>query len=181
MTLHSNPRRFAMEKKNTQQTYHYKIFTKTHFHKDITKENNKMQFNNWKCFEISSFFFVTKDDIYIFSVLGLWLWCLTIFQRKSKDPKKTTDLSQVTDKFYHILLYTSPWSRFKFTTSVVIGTDCIGNCKSNYHVIMTTTSPVFKIKIHKGVCIIIKIPNRIGDVIVSMLISITVDLGLSPG
>ena len=127
------------------------------------------------------FFFFTKDDIYIFSVLGLWLWCLTIFQRKSKDPKKTTDLSQVTDKFYHILLYTSPWSRFKFTTSVVIGTDCIGNCKSNYHVIMTTTSPVFKIKIHKGVCIIIKIPNRIGDVIVSMLISITVDLGLSPG
>jgi hypothetical protein len=181
MTLHSNPRRFAMEKKNTQQTYHYQIFTKTHFHKDITKENNKMQFNNWKCFEISSFFFFTKDDIYIFSVLGLWLWCLTIFQRKSKDPKKTTDLSQVTDKFYHILLYTSPWSRFKFTTSVVIGTDCIGNCKSNYHVIMTTTSPVFKIKIHKGVCIIIKIPNRIGDVIVSMLISIRVDLGLSPG
>jgi hypothetical protein len=126
-------------------------------------------------------FLFTKDDIYIFSVLGLRLWCLTIFQRKSKDPKKTTDLSQVTDKFYHIMLYTSPWSKFKFTTSVVIGTDCIGNCKSNYHVIMTTTSPVFKIKIHKGVCIIIKIPNRIGDVIVSMLISITVDLGLSPG
>ena len=106
MTLHSNPRRFAMENKTTQQTYHYQIFTKTHFHKDITKENNKMQFNNWKCFEISSFFFLTKDDI--FSVLGLWLWCLTIFQRKSKDPKKTTDLSQVTDKFYHIMLYTSP-------------------------------------------------------------------------
>ena len=60
MTLHSNPRRFAMEKKNTQQTYHYQIFTKTHFHKDITKENNKMQFNNWKCFEISSFFFLLK-------------------------------------------------------------------------------------------------------------------------
>jgi hypothetical protein len=36
MTLHSNPRRFAMENKTTQQTYHYQIFTKTHFHKDIT-------------------------------------------------------------------------------------------------------------------------------------------------
>ena len=109
MTLHSNPRRFAMEKKTTQQTYHYQIFTKTHFHKDITKENNKMQFNNWKCFEISSFFFLLKMTFtFSICVLGLRLWCLTIFQRKSKDPKKTTDLSQVTDKFYHIMLYTSP-------------------------------------------------------------------------
>jgi hypothetical protein len=28
---------------------------------------------------------------------------------------------------------TSPWSRFELTTSVLIGTDCIGSCKSNYH------------------------------------------------
>jgi hypothetical protein len=34
---------------------------------------------------------------------------------------------QVTDKLYHIMLYTLPWSRFEFTTSVVMGTDCIGN------------------------------------------------------
>ena len=30
---------------------------------------------------------------------------------------------------------------FELTTLVVIGTDCIGSCKSNYHTIMTTTVP----------------------------------------
>jgi hypothetical protein len=35
----------------------------------------------------------------------------------------------------HIMLYTSPWSRFELTTSMVIGTDCIGSCKSKYHTI----------------------------------------------
>jgi len=42
----------------------------------------------------------------------------------------------------YIMLYTSPWSRFELTTSVVIGTDCIGSCKSNYHTITATTSHV---------------------------------------
>jgi hypothetical protein len=39
---------------------------------------------------------------------------------------------------YNCIEYISPWTGFKLTTLVVIGTDCIGSCKSNYHTITTT-------------------------------------------
>ena len=57
--------------------------------------------------------------------------------RKLEYPEKSTDLPRVTDKLHHIMLHTSPWTGFKLTTSVMIGTYCIGSCKSNYHTILT--------------------------------------------
>ena len=46
-------------------------------------------------------------------------------------------------KLHHIMLYQVhlAWAGFKLTTLVVIGTDCICNCKFNYHAIMATVAP----------------------------------------
>jgi hypothetical protein len=63
--------------------------------------------------------------------------------RKSEYPKKTTDLSQVSEKLYHKcwIKYISPLAGFEHTILVGIGTACTGSYNPNYHTIMTTTVP----------------------------------------
>jgi hypothetical protein len=73
-------------------------------------------------------------------------WRSVLLMEEARGPRENP--RPVTDKLYHIMLYTSLWSRFELTTSVVIGTDFIGSCKSNYHTIMAMTAPKWVYDLH---------------------------------
>jgi hypothetical protein len=121
-----------------------------HFYK-AAMENNKVVF--WRISNWNIVVFVMKYPC----KMGLGLWCLmplsTIFQLyycgqfywKEETGVRRKNHNPVVSywQIYHIMLYQVHLvrARFEVTMLVMIGTDCIGSYKSNYHMITATTAP----------------------------------------
>ena len=70
-----------------------------------------------------------------FNNISVISWQSILLVEETRGPRENHQL--VTSHWQTL----SPWSRFELTTWVVIGTDCTGSCKFNYHTIMATMPP----------------------------------------
>ena len=100
---------------------------------------------------------VYNDRFWDFSNVTVQIFQKILTWKLSAYPIYCSDFGTVSLKYDHFALqwrkniYLYFWSRFELTTSVVISTDCIGSCKSNYYTITATTVP-YGIWIYSYLC-----------------------------
>ena len=110
---------------------------------------------------------IYRKDIFLIILkgLGLGLWCLTplsSFQqyfrhilavnfigggnRSTRQKNHWPATSHWQTLSHSVVSSTPPWMGFELTTLVLIGTDCIGSYKSNYHTITAKTALLIILK-----------------------------------
>jgi hypothetical protein len=77
-----------------------------------------------------------------FNNISVISWWSVVLVEETQYPEKTTDLSQVTDKLYHIMLYRVHLAMDEVQTQNFSGDRLrLHSCKSNHH---TTLDPSYK-------------------------------------
>jgi hypothetical protein len=94
-----------------------------------------------KCYTFGRATFNNSSVISWMSVFGNFVITLILLVEGTRGPRENhrpaaSHWQTVSHNVVHLALI-----EFELTTSVVIGTDCIGSCKSNYHTITAMMAP----------------------------------------